>query len=163
MTKRGTLWIPVDTDFLDPVGNRHGLDDPAVLAYLRLIAWSKRQRTDGYVPRAVAAQLLNGTRDLLIASGLVTEDEDEVEIVDYLKWNPSRDSELARQERDRRRKQKARDLALSSKEKDKDTHTDRDRDSGVTQPGIRADSTRIRPLGDSLGSLIDDLENQGRA
>lgn len=137
--KVGTLWVPVSVELLDPAGNRHGIGDAAILAYLRLLAWCKRHRTDGLIPFSVAPSILNGTAKDLEAAGLIAlDDDDHVIIRDWHKWHESADQLAAKRAADRERKRLARErgYVFSSSTRD------RDRESGVTPPGLRPESDR---------------------
>lgn len=138
MSKAGTLWVPVSIELLDPAGNRHGIGDAAILAYLRLLAWCKRHRTDGLVPFSVAPSILNGTASELEAAGLIAvDDDDHVIIRDWHKWHMSGDELGRRRAADAERKRLARrGYALSSSTRD------RDRDIGRTPDGVRPESDR---------------------
>ena len=108
--KRGALWIPVDVELLDSAGNKFGLNDAAVLAYLRLIAWCKRKRKDGLIPFSVAPSILNGCASDLEAAGLIaTDDDDHVVIRDWHKWHDSADELAERREADRERQRRHRE------------------------------------------------------
>lgn len=119
MIKRGTLWVPVDVTFLDPL-NKFGLGDAAVLAYIRLLAWCKAKGTDGKIPFSAAPSILNGTASDLEAAGLIAVDDDNHVIIrDWHKWHESADELEQRRAADRERQRRwreRRDHALSTRE-----------------------------------------------
>lgn len=105
MTKRGVLWVAVDVGLLEPGWNRHGINDAAILAYLRLLAWAKRHRTDGLIPFSVAPTILNGCASDLEAAGLIaTDHDDHVIVLDWHKWHEPVDELEARRAAERERK-----------------------------------------------------------
>lgn len=140
MPRSGRLWIAIDVDLLDISGNRHGIDDAAILAYLRLLAWAKRHRTDGKIPFSVAPLILKGTASDLEAAGLIAvDDDDHVIVLDWHKWHESADELEKRRAADRERKRAARareamPLSLSTK------YLEKSRESGVTPGGVRPDT-----------------------
>lgn len=137
MTKRGTLWIPVDVHLLDPEWNRFGLGDAAILAYIRLLAWCKQKGTDGLIPFAVAPMILNGTASDLEAAGLIaTDDDDHVIVLDWHKWHESVDELEKRRAAGRERQRRFRDrhhvLKNSERSKYEVLREEKRRESRVT-------------------------------
>lgn len=108
-------WVRVDDAFYDhpKFQNTNAL---GIAAWITALAWSNRNLTDGYIPRSVAARLVNldgisltfgmagrdanayDGIDQLLDCGAWVEVEGGYQIVNYLEFQPSADEVKARRE-----------------------------------------------------------------
>lgn len=134
MPKPNTLWVPVDVNLL--VDNRWDLSDQEIMAYLRLCAYAKVQDTDGIVPIRAAKRRAGEHIAALVEAQLISIGSRFVNVLDWLKWNDSREDREAKRSKWRERQRRHRKRTLSSTtetETETETGTNASRDALVTR------------------------------
>ena len=130
-------WIKLTDDWYeDPAMVQVG--DAEMLLWVVALSWSARNLTDGHVPVKVAAKLTDARNvatvaGRLVAVGLFVEDEGGWLIANYHKYQPTRESVLARRAADAERKAAGR--AAKSK-----------RSPAGQTDGLQAESVRPGPV-----------------
>jgi hypothetical protein len=83
-----------------------GVDEDAANLYLRAIVWCNRNLTDGWIPKTAITSISQSKLALrraghLVEKGRWIDHGDRWEVHDYLDWNDSRETVLARRARAR--------------------------------------------------------------
>jgi hypothetical protein len=159
--KPNRLWIAVDVGFISRE-NPWDLEDGEQMAFLRLLAYCKQHETDGIVSLKAAKRIAGEHLARLVEEQLVSIGSRYVNVLDWLKWNESKEHRQARQAADRERKRRSRTLLSSTTE----TETEKRRDSSGRPGGQPPDSLRTpgtrRELPDPVGELMQWAEAEDR-
>jgi hypothetical protein len=105
MPEAPRLWVKLDAGFYDDP-RLMGAGERGELLFLRSLAWSRRNLTDGWLPPGVVERLMPGGEEeaaRLVGTGaLKTDKRGGFEVVAFLRWQDSAADVKARRDSGRR-------------------------------------------------------------